>query len=240
MMALPVTADFASLSGMAAKRKYRNYLIRHRQFNFKRVGFLSIIVAAMSACSGWHNLSGSAKDPGILFVFEENGAFGFNDKDGKRVIAAKYSHTFTDTFDHKIAFVVDSEGPVVIDKNGKKVLSPYIYENGPDYIVEGLFRFVKNNKIGFADEDGSIIIAARYEFVTEFKEGLACFGDGFTLQQQGEIALMKGGRWGFINSKGDIVIAQKYDEMAYFEDGTASVKENGKHLVIDKLGNEVM
>lgn len=176
----------------------------------------------------------------ILFSFEDSNGVGFKDGSGRVMIAAKYLHSFTDTFSHEIAFVVDpTEGPIAIDRNGKKRLNPFIYDNGPDYIVEGLFRFVEKKKIGFADADGKIIIPANYEFVTEFKKGRACFGNGFTIKREGELDLMKGGKWGFINTKGDTVIQQKYDEMVYFDEGTCVVKEKGKKITIDKDGKEI-
>ncbi|MFT4094143.1 MAG: WG repeat-containing protein [Niabella sp.] len=49
----------------------------------------------------------------------------------------------------------------------------HIYDNGPDYLEEGLFRFVENGKIGFANPDGLKIIDAKYDFATPFSNGIA-------------------------------------------------------------------
>lgn len=50
---------------------------------------------------------------------------------------------------------------------------PFIYDNGPDYVEEGLFRYVENHKMGFADLNGQKIIQAKYSFVYPFKDGVA-------------------------------------------------------------------
>lgn len=177
---------------------------------------------------------------GPLIAFEDSNGHGFKDMKGNIIIPAIYGHCYTDTFSKGLAFLFDSTGSLVaIDRTGKKVLTPYFYDNGPDYIVEGLFRYVENKKIGFADEDGKIIIPAKYEFVSEFRDGRACFGSGYTVEGKGEMEFMKGGKWGFINTKGDTVIAQKYDELCYFDEGTCVVKEKGKKVTIDVDGKEV-
>jgi len=166
---------------------------------------------------------------GPLISFEDSNGTGFKDMKGDIVIPAIFEHSFTDTFDHKIAFVLDkSQGFIAIDRSGKKVLTPFVYDNGPDYINEGLFRFVENKKMGFSDEDGKIIIPAKYEFVSYFEGGLACFGNGFTLKKDGDYELMEGGKWGMINLKGDTISQQMYNTMPIFVDSLWQVKEKGK------------
>lgn len=62
---------------------------------------------------------------------------------------------------------------VGINAQGKVLLEPFIYDNGPDYVREGLFRFVENKKIGFANLNGQKIIPAQYSFVEPFEQGYA-------------------------------------------------------------------
>ena len=177
---------------------------------------------------------------GPLISFEDGNGTGFKDLKGNIILPPIYGHSYTDTFNKAIAFVIDSAGKLIaIDRAGKKILTPYFFDNGPDYIEEGLFRFVDDKKIGFADENGKIIIPAKYEFVSEFRDGRACFGSGYTIKDKGEMEMMVGGKWGFINTKGDTVIAQKYDELCYFDEGTCLVKEKGKKITIDVDGKEV-
>jgi hypothetical protein len=180
-------------------------------------------------------------DPGVLYKFEQGDFIGFKDAKGTVVLPARYTYTYSDTFSHKAAIVIDSaEGPMVIDRTGKKILSPFIYDNGPDYIVEGVYRVVDaNKKIGFADMDGNIVIPIKYDFVSEFKDSLACFGTGYTVKQEGEVNLMQGGKWGFIDHKGDTIIRPVYDELNWFEGGTCKLRKDGKSVTIDKTGKEV-
>jgi len=94
-------------------------------------------------------------------------------QDGQVKIKAKYVAKYTDTL-CTMALVLDREkGWLGIDKNGNVILVPFIFDNGPDYVKEGLFRFVENEKIGFANLDGQKIIPAQYSFATPFYEGYA-------------------------------------------------------------------
>jgi hypothetical protein len=174
-----------------------------------------------------------------LFAFEKDGRYGYKDAKGKEMLTPKYMEVFTDTFDHRIALVADSvEGIMAIDRKGKKLFTPFIFDNGPDYVSEGVFRYTDKNKMGFASMD-SIVLPAKYDFVTPFHEGLACFGRGFTMSRGEEGTSLTGGKWGFVNLKGDTVIAPRFDEPSEFKDGKASVRENGKVKVIGKDGTEM-
>lgn len=52
--------------------------------------------------------------------------------------------------------------------------TPYQFDNGDDYYVEGSRRIVdKNGKIGFEDESGKVIIKPRFAFAFPFKNGIA-------------------------------------------------------------------
>ena len=98
--------------------------------------------------------------------------YGYKTTNGEIAIKAKYHLAITDTL-YKIAFVVDNWSWIAIDRNNTPLLYPFIFDNGPDYIKEGLFRFVENNKIGFANPDGIKIIPAEFDFVEPFIEGIA-------------------------------------------------------------------
>lgn len=97
---------------------------------------------------------------------------------GKIKIKAKYISTYSDSLCN-MAIVLDKEkGWLGIDKNDNTILVPYIYDNGPDYAEEGLFRFVENEKMGFATLDGQKIISAQFDFVTPFSDGYAEYSIG--------------------------------------------------------------
>jgi hypothetical protein len=100
-----------------------------------------------------------------------------NELIGQVVIKAKFPNVYTDTF-YSMAIVNINLEWVCIDKYERIILKPFIYDNGPDYIQEGLFRFVENNKIGFANSDGRKIIMAKYDFATPFKNGISNYTKG--------------------------------------------------------------
>lgn len=93
--------------------------------------------------------------------------------DGEITIKAQYIFSYSDSLCN-MAIVLDREkGWLGIDKNNKTILVPYIFDNGPDYVEEGLFRFVENEKLGFANLEGQKIISAQFDFVTPFRDGYA-------------------------------------------------------------------
>lgn len=51
-----------------------------------------------------------------------------------------------------VAFVVDDTGWACIDVTGSVRLRPFVFDNGPDYPSEALFRYVDGARIGFADD----------------------------------------------------------------------------------------
>ncbi len=77
---------------------------------------------------------------------------GFKERNGKIAIRAQYIFSYADTLYTK-TMVLTYHGWYGIDRSGKHIIQPFIFDNGPDYFEEGLFRFVENNKIGFADSN---------------------------------------------------------------------------------------
>ena len=65
--------------------------------------------------------------------------------------------------------------------------------------MEILWKTIKQqNKWGFADENGNIVVECQYDFVTEFNK------NGFA-------GIKKNGKWGVINSDGKVVIEPVYN-----------------------------
>lgn len=116
----------------------------------------------------------NSKDYLISFTDTTSGQelIGYKDRFGKIVINAQYTHVYPDTF-NSMAIVLKNKVWIGIDKKEETILKPFIYDNGPDYIEEGLFRFVENNKIGFSDIEGRKIIKAKYDFAAPYENGLS-------------------------------------------------------------------
>lgn len=58
-------------------------------------------------------------------------------------------------------------------RNGQLLYHPFLFDNGPDYFVEGRQRFVHNNKMGFVNRLGEITVPAKYPFVSPYENGVA-------------------------------------------------------------------
>ena len=96
---------------------------------------------------------------------------------------------------------------------------------------EGLAEVELNDKWGFIDTMGNVVIPLKYDNAGFFSEGLA----GVELD----------GKYGFVDTTGKEVVPLKYDSVNKFEDGLAKVELNGKwwfisnkHGHIDKTGHE--
>lgn len=128
---------------------------------------------------------------------------GYKNRNGKIVIPARFFPGYgLDTLYERI-FVQGKDGIQGIDRTGKVVLTPFIYDNGPDYIQEGLFRFVENGKIGFADANWKKVIPAAFDFVEPFKGGITKYTLGGQKVMDGEHWYWSGGYdGGYINRSG--------------------------------------
>lgn len=183
----------------------------------------------------------------VLVAYEDTSkadGWGFKDTSGQIVIPPEYSTVFADSFINDITFVVkksdgkqdDESGIIAIDKQNKFVLKPFIFDNGPDYLQEDVFRFTENGKMGFADKNGKKVIPAKYTFVESFQEGFAAFCEGCKKENMGEHWRMVGGKWGFMDKNGKETIEAQYDEVTNFKEGVAEVTKNGQKLRINPKG----
>ncbi len=117
----------------------------------------------------------------------------------------KYHYCYTDTF-KKYAIVLKNNGKcVAIDKNEKELFEVFWFDNGPDYIKDGLFRIVENRKIGYANEVGQVVIKPQFKFAFPFKSGKAKVTLEGKLIKDGEHSYWKSDHWFFIDKKGAIV-----------------------------------
>lgn len=114
----------------------------------------------------------------------------------------KYAFCLTDTV-RTLGFVVKQGGGcAAIDPTGKELFDVFWYDNGPDPVSEGLFRIQKGGKIGYADEQGQIVIAPQFECAGPFEDGKARVAYSCTLIPDGEHTIAESASWIFIDKKG--------------------------------------
>jgi len=112
-----------------------------------------------------------------------------------------------------------------IKKNGEIIVDP-IYDKAASF-SEGLAVVTKDDKAGFIDTTGKIVIPLQFkDEVGEFKNGMA------------KIEIED--RYGFIDRTGNFRIKPIYDEVTDFEEGLAAVKTNNKWGFVNSEGEFVI
>ncbi len=112
------------------------------------------------------------------------------------------------------------------DRKGNYLYSPYIFDNGPDYFVEGLTRFVENGKMGFADRFGKKVIPAKYNYIEPFYCGyaLVCYDCRYTRFSSDDehCCGYAGIRYGIMNRAGAIVYELSQNTIPHLSDSFIS------------------
>jgi hypothetical protein len=116
----------------------------------------------------------------------------------------------------EIAFDADGLGSVVVDGGGLYFVSrqgktaPALkFDNGADYLVEGLARTVRGGKVGFVNAQLDLVVEPVWDWASPFAHGVAavCMGCVATLVSPGdEHTAMTGGKWGYIDKRGKVVV----------------------------------
>lgn len=103
------------------------------------------------------------------------------------------------------------DGIYYINKNAELVRT-HLFDNGPDYFIDGLARTIKNNKFGFINKKLTVVIKPEYDFAFPFVNGQAKVCNGCSLKPVGEHKAVVGGQWGVIDKKGNVVTEIKYSK----------------------------
>lgn len=109
---------------------------------------------------------------------------------------------------------------VVVTEKGKILPGEYLRINEFKEDLSSVKS--KDNKYGFIDRNGKIVIPFEYEDAGNFAEGFA--------------PVKKDGKWGYISRSGELKIPFDFDEASDFSEEYAVVSQNGKAGFIDKNG----
>jgi hypothetical protein len=160
--------------------------------------------------------------------------WGFINLEGRIVIPPRWKKVdnfrngfagFRNPEDVRIGLIGGRTG--YIDKTGRDIIGA-IYDK-PFFVAgfsEGLCAVEKDDKAGFIDQTGEIVIPFQFIWVESFSEGLA------------KVRLEKEGKYGFIDKEGDWVIQPMYEVAYQFYAGRAIVAEEkeGTYKAINKSG----
>ncbi|MEZ4850630.1 MAG: WG repeat-containing protein [Bacteroidia bacterium] len=135
---------------------------------------------------------------------ESEEEFGYANQKGEMVVPfGKFSYSFADTIIH-YGTVMEDFKMIAINSKGQQLYEVYLFDNGPDYIEDGLFRIQENGKIGYADgETGEVVIKPQFACALPFANGQAQVANECTLEGDGEHPDMKSDGWFFIDKKGE-------------------------------------
>ena len=109
---------------------------------------------------------------------------------------------------------------VVVTEKGKILPGEYLRINEFKEDLSSVKS--KDNKCGFIDRNGKIVIPFEYEDAGNFSEGFA--------------PVKKDGKWGYISRSGELKIPFDFGEASDFSEEYAVVSQNGKAGFIDKNG----
>lgn len=90
--------------------------------------------------------------------------------------------------------------------------------------AQHLVPISQSGKWGYADEDGNVIIPAKYSAVGDFCKGYAWVNQGGKAKYA---QCPEGGKWGIINKKGEIVCPIEYDWIDYLTGDIIAVNKGG-------------
>ncbi len=159
-----------------------------------------------------------------------------------------------------------AQGEVAPAPSVVKANSSTSFELADDF-SEGLAAVEIDDKWGFIDRSGTIVVSPQYDSAMDFSEGLAAVSVndkwGFIDQsgtivipielpsqyiakgvfpsfKEGYVHIKVGDKWGFIDQSGNFIITPQFDYANGFKEGLATVKINDKWGFIDRSGKIVI
>lgn len=151
----------------------------------------------------------------LTLLSDDNGKWGVLDRTGKIVVPIEYDDICI--YDDVIIWVNNRAEQIsgYFDKDGNVVI-PLRHTNGgySSKPAEGLIGLEKNNKWGYVDYAGNVVIDFEYDAVGSFSAGFA--------------PVQKDGIWGYIDKSGHEISEFQYDDAQCFSGGFAWVQKNGK------------
>ena len=101
---------------------------------------------------------------------------------------------------------------------------------------EGMSKVLGNDKFGFMDKTGKLVIDFKYDYAEDFHERFAAVSTGGIWDYDEYVD----GKWGFIDTTGEVVVPIIYDMVCDFSDGLAAVVKDGKLGFVDTTGKVVV
>lgn len=170
----------------------------------------------------------------IVKLYYQNTYNSVINKEGEIVLDSLFE--FISDFNNGYAKIQTKNQRGIIDTNFNVIFWDTTYHfvstvNNNRDVVSNFIPFEVNNKVGYIDLMGNVIINPIFEYGNDFYEGLA--------------SVSLGGKWGFIDSTWKFVIEPQFSNAGCFSEGLAPVNTqqsiNGSfNSFIDKSGKVVI
>jgi len=172
-----------------------------------RLIFCLLIVSIIIGCKSRIGNSnseylGTNDYKGILILKRDKktSMYAYYDENGNKVLGDYYA-AYTDTI--KDFGIVSDPSSVLIDRKGKHIYNIFIFDNGPDYTSDGLYRIVENGKIGYVDSITSrLVIKPIYDCAWPFENGKAKVSMNCKTIRDGEHSRWESEEWFYIDKQG--------------------------------------
>ena len=176
----------------------------------------AIIIFIVSLCFTLSYSQNCDTDEFSLYKWEANERFKYffvNHTNGliKELSSKKYIVSLTTHINsHFAVFSLNNrKGWFAVDFNENVLFEVYNYiryEPSPDFLTENRIRIINDeNKIGFANKCGDMIIKPKFEWVTHFYNGKAIYGKDCSLKEQNDFKSHVCNKYGVINTKGETI-----------------------------------
>ncbi|MCW5961547.1 MAG: WG repeat-containing protein [Pyrinomonadaceae bacterium] len=186
---------------------------------------------------------------------KKDGLWGIINGSSEWIVKPTYEFV-SDGFFDGYAYVVKDKRYYFIDRKGNKLAESF---DEARYFWDGLGRIKLDDKWGYIDTQGTMVIPPQFDEAGPFSDGIARVEKNrkvFYINKLGQKVIelsenMGSGHFaeglaffdingseifGFVNTKGEVVIEPKFREVDEFVEGRARVYIDGKYGFIDKLG----
>lgn len=155
-------------------------------------------------------------------VRNKQNKWGFIDKDS--VVVIPFEYDFLNPFKNGLTYAENSKKKFFLTKKNLRLKGDY---DEVRIFSEDRAPVQKNNKWGFIDEKGELVIPVIYSEVGYFKPNGLCY-------------VMKNGKSGFINKKGVDIIPIIYEDVNSEQlDDIVILKKNGKWAFFNSQGKQL-
>lgn len=173
-----------------------------------------------------------AFNEGLALVEGSDGKMGFVNEDGKYIVSPTYKNAAA--FSEGLALVVKENGQLeYINKQGETKFTLGTEIQAANSFSEDLAIVFSENSFGFINKEGKVEIPIKFNYGSNFKEGLAIVG-------LVDSANNNNTRFGFIDKKGNVVVNYQFNSAESFSDGLALVYNGKQYGFIDKQGKFVI